>query len=156
MLIRPARLEDGPTVLAFMEQTGFFRPCEMEIADEVFYDGVDPVSAEDYRSFVAELDGRPVGWVCFGPTPCTVGAWDIYWIGVDKTVQHRRIGTRLIQFAEAEIQKAGGRLAVIETSGSDFYKPTQSFYLKNGYKLAAAVEDFYAPGDPKLIFTKGL
>lgn len=154
--IRKAEHSDGQRVLAFMEATDFFRPCEMVIAEEVFYDAVEVKPGNDYQSYVGELEGRPVGWVCFGPTPCTVGTWDIYWIGVDKTVQHQRIGSQLLDFAHEQIRQQGGRLAIIETSGSEKYLPTQNFYLKNDYILAASVADFYAPDDPKLIFTRSL
>jgi ribosomal protein S18 acetylase RimI-like enzyme len=87
-------------------------------------------------------------------TPCTLGTFDIYWIAVDPNVQHGGLGSALLAFAEAQIAARGGRLMVIETSGSELYRPTQQFYEKNGYRLAACVDDFYAPDDPKLIFTK--
>ena len=154
--ILPASAGEGPAVLAFLEAGGFFRHCELEIAREVFDEAAENRPGCTYRSYTARAGGRPVGWICFGPTPCTEGTFDIYWIGVDPACQRMKIGTRLLDFAEKEIALSGGRLVVIETSGSDLYTPTQKFYLQNGFCLSARIKDFYAPGDDKLIYLKAL
>jgi hypothetical protein len=44
----------------------------------------------------------------------------------------------------------------VETSSRDQYEPTRRFYLKCGYRVDAVLEDFYAPGDGKVIFVKAL
>jgi ribosomal protein S18 acetylase RimI-like enzyme len=103
---------------------------------------------------VAKVDGKTVGWVCYGETPCTLGTYDIYWLAVDPKTQGMGIGRKLMDFAEAGIKSAGGRIAIVETSGSERYRSTQIFYERIGYKEAARVEDFYAPGDAKVIYTK--
>jgi ribosomal protein S18 acetylase RimI-like enzyme len=64
------------------------------------------------------------------------------------------IGAALLKKAEDEIQKAGGRLALIETSSKPNYLNTRRFYLKKGYKRVSRIRDFYAPGDHLLIFEK--
>jgi hypothetical protein len=43
-----------------------------------------------------------------------------------------------------------------ETSSRPQYEPTRSFYRACGYRLEARLEDFYAPGDGKVIFLKVL
>lgn len=138
----------------FVTATNFFRPVEIDIAKEVFDEAAAANPGCTYQSYVAELDRRAVGWICFGPTPCTLGTFDIYWIAVDPAFQRHHIGSKLLSFAEAEIKKQKGRLMIIETSGSERYLPTRAFYERNGYILAADVKEFYAPGDDKWIFTK--
>lgn len=152
--IRKALTADSKTVLDFVAATGFFRPIEIEIAKEVFDEAAAGKPGCSYQSYVAELDGRCVGWVCFGATPCTLGTFDIYWIAVDPAVQRHHIGSKLLVFSESEIKKQNGRLIVIETSGSERYLPTRAFYERNGYTLAGDIKEFYAPGDDKWIFTK--
>ena len=50
-----------------------------------------------------------------------------------------------------------GRLRVyVETAGRAQYAPTRAFYLGCGYRIAAEFEDFYAPGDAKVMFLKVL
>lgn len=154
--IRQARIEDQSVVMGFLEKTGFFRPVEMDVALEVFTDAAYNKPGCAYQSYVAESGGKPVGWICFGPTPCTLGTFDMYWIAVDPDRQGEGIGKRLSYFAEEEIKKQHGRLIVVETSGMPRYEPTRKFYEKTGYLLSAEVPDFYAPGDPKCIYLKTL
>jgi D-alanine-D-alanine ligase len=154
--IRYNESRDRDPVLAFLAATGFFRPDERVIAQEVLDEALAKGPGGHYQSFVAELDGRAAGWVCVGPTPCTVGTFDIYWIGVDPAVQGRGVGKALMRHAEDLIARRGGRMAVVETSGRAIYDSTRRFYLALDYHEAARVTDFYAPGDDKVIYTKRL
>ena len=42
------------------------------------------------------------------------------------------------------------------TDDRALYAPTEIFYKKNAYSLQASLKDFYAPGDPKQIYSKVL
>ncbi|OQA02576.1 MAG: Acetyltransferase (GNAT) family protein [Planctomycetes bacterium ADurb.Bin401] len=152
--IRKAAAADQSVVMDIIVRTNFFRPVELDIAREVFEDAVLLKPGCTYQSYIAESESKTIGWVCFGVTPCTIGTFDIYWIAVDPAYQKQHIGSQLLTFAEKEIALQEGRLSVIETSGSEKYISTQQFYIKNGYRQAACINDFYAPGDPKLVFTK--
>lgn len=153
--IRKTIESDVKPIMDFIKKTGFFRDDEVVIAEEVLNDAV---SGKDlsYQSYTCLLESKVLGWICFGETPCTVGTYDIYWIAVSPDVQKGGIGTQMLRFAEQAIASAKGRLAVIETSGAEMYVPTQQFYYKNGYELAACVENFYNVADDKLIFIKTL
>lgn len=157
IVVRPSRASDERAVLDLLERTAFFRPCEVTVAREVFCEAVSGKPECTYQSFAAvDHQDKPVGWVCFGATPCTVGTFDMYWIVVDPLLQRKGIGRKLTQFAEQEIKNQKGRLIVVETSGSPRYEPTRRFYEQNGYILAADIPDFYAPGDSKCIYLKPL
>ena len=148
---------DRDVVLEFMRATAFFRPDEIDIAAELLDESIAKGTRSCYQSFVTDDEnGRAVGWVCFGATPCTVGTYDIYWIGVAPQRQGRGLGAALMDFAEREIANRGGRLSVVETSGRAIYHPTRQFYLRLGYHEAARITDFYAPGDDKIVYTKRL
>ncbi len=152
--IRPAVLEDKQKVLNFLSASSVFRDNELKIAEQVFDDAVNAGPGGEYLSYVAEQDKSIVGWVCFGPTPCTVGTYDIYWIAVDPTKRRNGLGSALINFAENKIKNSNGRLIVIETSSTNLYLPTRSFYTKKGYLQMASVDNFYAPGDGKVVYAK--
>lgn len=154
LTIRYTRREDREAVLALVEATGFFRPAEVEVAREVLDAALAAGEGGHYQSFAACFGERPVGWVCFGPTPCAEGTFDIYWIAVAPGEQGKGIGAALMEHAERLIAARGGRLAVVETSGRADYEPTRRFYLGLGYREAARVHDFYAPGDDKVVYTK--
>ncbi len=152
--IERACANDRQALLTMLEETKFFRPDEVIIAAQVFDDANKQGPQGDYQSFVAKVDGKLVGWVCYGETPCTLGTFDVYWLAVDPKSQGHGIGRKLMDFAEKGIKDMGGRIAIVETSGSQRYVPTRAFYEKIGYKKAACVDDFYAPGDAKIIYTK--
>ncbi|MFO7534158.1 MAG: GNAT family N-acetyltransferase [Kiritimatiellia bacterium] len=154
--IRRSEQADRDRVMEIIRETGFFRPDEIEIAREVLDDSLRDGPGGHYQSFVIEADGRVTGWVCCGPTPCTVGTWDVYWIAVDPDYQKRSLGKALLQHAESCIMERGGRISVLETSGKSDYLPTRGFYLKCGYEESAVLRDYYAPGDALVIYTRHL
>jgi D-alanine-D-alanine ligase len=130
---------------------GFFREEEIPIALEVFDAAV---RADDtYRALGADVDGRLAGWICWGPTPCTLGTYDLYWAVVDPALQGTGIGTTLLR--EMERRLAGvARLILVETGGRPEYGPTRAFYEARGYRAVARIPDFYAPGDDQVVFVK--
>jgi ribosomal protein S18 acetylase RimI-like enzyme len=154
--IRATRRGDREEILSFLRATRFFRPHELEIADEVLSDAILKGDASHYDSHCVEAEGRPAGWICFGPTPCTQGTYDIYWIAVAPEAQRLGLGRRLLEYAERRIAEKGGRMVTIETSGRPVYEPTRHFYRKLGYRESACLRDFYGPGDDKVVFLKPL
>lgn len=147
---------DRDPIIRFMKSTGFFHDGEIQVAREVLDDAIKGGATGHYQSFTLLERDEAVGWICYGPTPCTIGTFDIYWIGVSPRHQGRGYGRTLLQLAERQIHKANGRLIVIETSGKKSYDSTRGFYLTTGFKEAARVPDFYASGDDRVIYTKAL
>jgi GNAT superfamily N-acetyltransferase len=131
---------------------GRFRDDEIVVALEVFDAAVRPIP-DSYQVLGAELDSRLVGWICWGPTPCTLGTYDLYWMAVDPEMQGAGIGTGLLQEMERRL-KGVARLIVIDTAGRPDYKATRAFYQARGYSPVATVPDFYAPGDDQVVFVK--
>lgn len=154
--IRYAAACDRKAVHEFIKATNFFRPDEVDVAMEVFDDALKNGPDGHYQSYVIDENNTPVGWVCFGPTPCTIGTYDLYWIAVDPACQSKGYGRILMTFAEQQIKKRGGRLVIVETSGRPGYIATRKFYLKIGYLESSRVWDFYAPADDKVIYIKRL
>ena len=151
-----ACLQDKAEVMAILDNTNFFRPNELEIAEEVFDDAIAEGPEGDYQNYVAKAGNKTVGWICFGETPCTIGTFDIYWLAVDPEIQNRGVGSFLMEYATELIRKRNGRLIVVETSGHARYISTRHFYERIGYFEAANLKDFYAEGDDKIIYLKYL
>jgi len=150
------RPSDAEVIRAIVVCTGMFGAAEVEVAMELVSDKLTRGEDSDYRFVVAELAGRVVGYAAFGPIPCTVSSHDLYWIVVHPECQGRGIGRVLLEAAEACIREQGGTCVYVDTSGRDAYTPTRSFYEKSGYHRAATLEDFYAAGDPKVIYAKSV
>jgi len=133
-----------------------FRPDEIPVALEVFDEAVRAGPRGDpYAALGADVDGRLAGWICWGPTPCTLGTYDLYWMAVDPALQGAGIGTALV--LEMERRLAGiARLIVVETAGRPDYAATRAFYQARGYHPTATIRDFYAPGDDQVVYVKDL
>ncbi|MBI4499868.1 MAG: GNAT family N-acetyltransferase [Gemmatimonadetes bacterium] len=139
-----------------VEATGLFRPEEVEIAEEVF-ESAALAPGTDYTPLGAfDEEGNLLGFACYGPTPCTVGTWDLYWIAVDPGAHRQGVGRKLAQWTEQRIAGEGGRLIVAETSSRGDYDPTRAFYEALNYEVAARVPDFYAPNDDLVVYIKRL
>jgi ribosomal protein S18 acetylase RimI-like enzyme len=150
---------DIAAVRQMVESTGFFSADEVSIAVELVEARLARGLASGYRFLFAEPlegDDPAVAYTCYGEIPCTVGSYDLYWIAVRDAVRGRRIGHWLLAETEQRIRALHGRQIYIETSGRDLYASTQGFYARCGYELVARLDDFYADGDPKLVYTKRL
>jgi ribosomal protein S18 acetylase RimI-like enzyme len=151
--LRPLSAADRGRIEEITRTVHVFRDDEVPVALEVFDGAV--AGSPDYIALGAVLDGRLVGWICWGPTPCTRGTYDLYWMAVDSSAQGAGIGTALVR--EMEGRLAGfARLIVVETAGRPDYRPTRAFYESRGYRKAAVIPDFYAPGDDQVVYVKHL
>jgi ribosomal protein S18 acetylase RimI-like enzyme len=152
-VLRSLRAADRPRLEEITRATGIFRETETDVALEVFDAAV--AGSPDYTAVAADLDGRLAGWICWGPTPCTVGTVDLYWMAVDPALQGLGIGSALLIEMEQRIAD-WARLVVVETSGRADYQPTRAFYQSRGYRIGAIIPEFYAPGDDQVVYVKRL
>lgn len=154
--LREMRADDKEPLLAILRATREFKSSEVPVAEELLTAFLEQPLTSGYYVWVAEEEGSSVrrGYVCFGPTPLTEGTWDIYWIVVDNAFRGAGVGRALLRHAEQEIQNAGGRMILIETSSKDEYRGTHRFYQEMGYCQIGFIPDFYMPGDGKIILQK--
>ena len=152
--VRPIEHKDRDAIEALLRATQSFRENEIKVALEVI-DAYVLHPEEDYAALGAFTPGGELlGYVCFGPTPCTVGTWDLYWIAVTPAAQGTGVGTMLLQEVERRLARTDARLVIIETSSLPSYAASRAFYQRRGYEVVARVPDFYATGDDRLIFAK--
>jgi len=146
--------EDRDTVRRLVDSTGVFSPVELDVAVELVDDRLKRGRQSDYHFVFAELEGRPVGYTCYGPIALTAASFDLYWIAVDKSVQGQGLGKKIMDQVGEIIRSEGGRNIYIETSTKPHYLATRAFYERCGCPLVATLADFYAPGDSKAIYCK--
>jgi ribosomal protein S18 acetylase RimI-like enzyme len=149
--VRPS---DAGCVRRIVANTDYFREDEVGVAVELVDERLHKGEASGYDFVFAESNGDVVGYACYGPIPCTISSFDLYWIAVEPGFQNRGVGQLLMQAAEAAIRDSGGRQIFIDTSGRPKYAPTRAFYQRCGYEIAATLADFYAEGDDKVILRK--
>ena len=151
--VRPLSAADRRRIEEITRAVRVFRDNEVPVALEVFDGAV--AGSPDYLALGAAVDERLVGWICWGPTPCTLGTYDLYWMAVDPAAQAAGIGTALLREMEGRLA-GSARLIVVETAGRPDYRPTRAFYEARGYRKAAIIPDFYAPGDDQVVYVKAL
>ena len=88
---------DPAEIERLVRGTGFFSSEEIAIARELADDGLAQGSSSHYRFILAEHQKTLAGYTCFGPVPCTLAAWDLYWIAVAPFAQGKEIGSDLLQ-----------------------------------------------------------
>jgi ribosomal protein S18 acetylase RimI-like enzyme len=147
--------EDCDEVLALVEATDMFTPAEILVAREQVDIYLQQPQQQDYDLVVVEnRDGKVVGYMSYGATPLTEGAYDLYWMAVAPGEQGRGYGKELVRWLENKVMHAGGRLILIETSSQPKYEATRRFYLGLGYREVSRIPDFYKPGDDRVTYAR--
>ena len=151
---RPPGQQHRHQVADIIIATGAFRPDEVEVALEVFDDYCDAPGRDYWAVGAFTGPDELAGFAFYGPTPCTVGTWDLYWIAVRPGLQRSGIGRGLLQRVEQHMRAAGARLCLIETSSRDDYSQTRRFYLDCDYQEAARIAGFYDDDDDRVTYAK--
>lgn len=150
---------DAAAVHALVAETGFFSEAEQQVAVELVEETLSHGAASGYQFVLADNRGDPgqlLGYTCYGPIPATACSYDLYWIAVAPGQQRKGLGGELLCETERLAIQQGARRMFVDTSGRQQYNPTRRFYERMGYRVEARLEDFYAPGDDKIIFAKTL
>ncbi len=151
-----AQAADAARIKRLVAATGFFTPEEIAIAQELVESGSPRGPSSGYEFSFREAGDLLLGYACYGRTPGTDHSWDLYWIAVAPDAQGQGRGRQILDHIEPKIRSGGGKLLWAETSSTERYAPTRAFYLRAGFREAARLEDFYRPGDSKVIFEKTL
>jgi ribosomal protein S18 acetylase RimI-like enzyme len=147
---------DAEAVRDLVARVGVFSGAEVAIAAELVDERLRSGLASGYHFIFAEdVDGL-AGYTCFGPIPATAASFDLYWIAVRPDLHGRGLGARLLAESERRIALQGGQRVYVDTSARREYAPAHALYTRAGYREAARLSDFYAPGDARLIFEKAL
>ena len=155
-MMRPLQPGDREPLHAVLTSTGVFTDDEVAIGLELIDTVITRPGQQDYVATVYEQEGQAVGYYCLGPTPATVGTFDLYWIAVDPSMHGRGIGGSLDGHAEAYVRSCRGRLIIAETSSLPRYDATRRFYHHHGYAELARIRGYYRVDDDLVVFGKYL
>jgi ribosomal protein S18 acetylase RimI-like enzyme len=128
MIVETAKSEDRQGILAVTAKIDIFTDEEKDTVRELWDE-----QEKGYNFIVAREGENILGYACFGERALTLGTYDLFWIAVDRSARRLGVGKALLRQSESEVQKRGGRLLVLETSGMVKYEPTRAFYLTSGY-----------------------
>ena len=155
--IRPATADDLDRIKEIAVAAGMFSTEEAEFFDEMVNGALDG-SLEGHQWLVVEdSTGVVLSAAQFAPEPFADRMWNLYFIAVDPMHQGSGIGSAVMAHVEADLANRGeehARTLVVETSSTDQYARTRSFYSGIGYTEEARIREFYGPGDHKVVFWK--
>ncbi|RKG93099.1 GNAT family N-acetyltransferase [Corallococcus terminator] len=157
MEIRTLERKDREPLVALIRRIETFSQEEQDCAIELV-DTALTAGNRDYSILVADRgqEGGLVGYACYGPTPMTENAFDLYWIASSPEVRGQGIGAALVSAMEGDLRRRKARLIRVETSATEAYGPTRGFYASMKYGEEARLRDFYKQGDDLIILTKRL
>ena len=164
-MIREVKKEDREPIVRLIRATKNFSDAEVTIAEELIDICTGQPEQKDYFAYVATSPlPRPLprggvgeglaGCLLLGPTPATIGTYDMYWIAVDPEYQGQGIAQELDEYAVGFVKARGGYLLIAETSSQPSYERTRAFYTKQHYEVLAQIKDYYKPDDDLVIFGK--
>lgn len=135
--------------------TGFFYDSEVEIVEELALENLEKGEEKSGYIFnIAEENGLPVGFTCYGNIPGTADSFDLYWIVVHQSQRGKGLGKTLFSMALQDISTMKGKNVWIETSSRALYEPTRQFYIKADCELIAELPNYYGPNDNKVVYLK--
>ncbi|MCY6382099.1 GNAT family N-acetyltransferase [Hoeflea prorocentri] len=149
--IKPTTEDDIPALLIVLDQTGLF-PSDM------LPDMLAPSLQGDTGAFwlTCHLDGAAVGLCYTAPEELTDGAWNMLALAVRPDLQGKKLGAALVAAAEQHLREKNQRILIVDTSSTEDFARTRTFYARNGYEEEARIRDFWSEGDDKVIFRKAL
>lgn len=154
-MIETPQPDDVPEIERIAAESGAFNGTDVSIVREMVETYLHPEPRDDHTFVVHRNGGREIlGFACYGPTPLTDRIWDLYWICVAKSHQKNGIGKLILRCIEEEVCRQGGRAIYVDTSDTEAYAAARGFYERNGYELIARMNDFYEPGDGKVVYRK--
>ncbi len=152
MNVRPTIRQDIPALQSVLKETGLFPADMLPGLLSNFLTNED--SADLWMS--CEVNGTAVGFCYAVPEQLADGTWNMLAIAVHPESQGGGHGAALVRSLEAALRGRGQRILIANTSGTDEFSLTCSFYRKNGYVEEARIRDFWAPRDDKVVFWKRL
>ncbi len=157
LIMRPMKPGDRAELEQLISRIKVFTREDQQIAMELVDFAIQNPGQKDYEFVLGYNESEQlIGYACYGPTPLTDRTFDLYWIAVDPEYAGKGIGKALLKQVEDEIIGRKGRMIVIETSSDPHYEATRGFYLRNNYRLAETIKDFFCEGEDRVTYVKVL
>lgn len=156
-MIRAAVPEDSEAIAELVVAAGMFSLEEVDVVRQMLRDYFDAGGEEGHVCVVDDdADDGIVGVAYHQPKGIADRVWDLTMIAVRPGLQGAGRGAALMAHAEDDVRARGGRLLLVDTSGTAQYDRTRQFYCKLGYDEEARIRDFWEPGDDLVVFRKAL
>ncbi|MEM9074821.1 MAG: N-acetyltransferase, partial [Myxococcota bacterium] len=154
---RPLRSDDVSRVVAIAIQNGMFTASESGFLVEKMQSHLAADEPVGRWVVHGEQGGEEVRGVAFyEPKEATDRVWFLTMIAVHPEARGKGFGSQLLAATEEELRGEGQRLLLVETSSTDQFASSRSFYEKNGYQRVATVPGYFGDGDDMVLYWKDL
>ncbi|HZG37378.1 MAG TPA: GNAT family N-acetyltransferase [Nodosilinea sp.] len=154
-MIRPTIAADTSHLISLADATGLFDPHQLlELSTMLANSFADTTANQAF--WLTDDDSGPVGVAYCEPERMTDQTWNLQLIAIHPSRQGQGRGTALLNHVEQTLAARGGRLLIVETSGSPDFEHVRAFYANCGYQEEGRIRDFYAAGYDKVAFRKVL
>lgn len=147
--VRTLMLADLPAIKEVIDSNDLF-PSDM--LDDMFSEHAESGG----ECWLTAEQERPCAVVYCAPEPMADGVYNLLLISVHRSHQSQGVGQALVAYVEEKLRAQGHRLLLVETSGTEDFARTRSFYEQLGYEQEATIRDYYDDGDDKVVYRKRL
>lgn len=154
-MIRSTIAADASTLISLADATGLIEPHQLKELSTLLANSLDDTTASQ-AFWLTDDDGGPVGVAYCEPERMTDQTWNLQLIAIHPSRQGQGRGTALLHHVEQTLAARGGRLLLVETSGSPDFERVRTFYANCGYQEEGRIRNFYATGYDKVVFRKVL
>ena len=152
-MIRPTIAADIDGLMALAKATDLFGPDELKSLNTMLGSYFNGGSSSE-AFWLTDDDRGPVGMAYCEPERMTDQTWNLQLIAIHPDRQGQGRGTTLLRYVEKTLGDRGGRMLIVDTSGTPEFERTRKFYGKCGYEQEGRIRDFYAIGYDKVTFRK--
>lgn len=152
MKIRPSVSNDIPSLQHIAERTGLF---PSDLLPDMMH-GFLSEGDGNCLWLTCEEDSRITGFCYAVQEAFTDGTWNMLALAVLPDRQGNGIGRAIVATLEKLLRDKNNRVLIVDTSGSESFAGTRSFYQRCGYTEEARIRDYWGPGDDKIVFWKAL
>ncbi len=153
--IRRLRSVDFPHLRKIMKVGGVFTESDVKELYNMIREYFKEPEGDELITYVYKVKDEVAGFVTFG-RDLGDKTYEIHVVSVDPRYQGMGIGKKLVEFAEGEIKRLGGRMIFISTSSKRDYIPARKLYKGKGYMQSARIKDCFSDGEDKIIYSKRL
>ena len=142
---------DPQKITDLVTATGVFSEEEARVAGELAATTIN--GTETYRFLFAETPGGALrGYTCFDRIALSAVSFDLFWIAVAPEARGTGLGQELLKRTAAFCKRKRGLWLFAETSSRAPYAAARAFYERTGFEKSVTFEDFYEPGDAKVMY----
>lgn len=152
MKIRPSVSHDIPALQHIADSTGLFPSYLLPQMMHGFLSEGD----ENSLWLTCEEGSRITGFCYAIEETFAAGTWNMLALAVLPDRQGNGTGRAIVATLEKLLRDKKNRVLIADTSGTESFAGTRSFYERCGYTQEARIRDYWGSGDDKIVFWKAL